>query len=203
MTSRKVRSVYTILLGAGLAAGLGLGLSACGSNTGLELIPEATVSCSTETPSADQQAAGANMLPGRVCGACHRAGGQAQNSPWTLSGTIYASATSNCNDQGLSGIGVDILYGQDDPKGAYRNNELQPGGSLRTNSVGNFYTATRFQPPIRIRIYDPNDPTRQARMVNLVGQDPVTGNLTRVDCNFCHYPGSPNLTGNNGRIYLP
>jgi hypothetical protein len=186
-----------------LLAGLGLGLLACSGNSGLELIPEALVSCSGEETTSDMQDAGKTMLPGRVCGACHRSGGQAQNSPWTLSGTIYREPMAQCNSGGVSGIGIDVLFATDDPNGAFRMNEVQPGGTLRTNDVGNFYTAAKFVAPMRIRVYDPNDVTRAILMQTLVGQDPQTGATTRVDCNFCHYPGSPNLTGNNGHIYLP
>jgi hypothetical protein len=186
-----------------LITGLGLGLLACSGSTGLELIPEAVVSCAAEEPTPEMQNAGSTMLPGRVCGACHRTGGQAMNSPWTLSGTIFNDQNASCNGGGQAGIGVDVLYSADDPNGAYVQNQVQPGGTLRTNDVGNFYTAARFVSPMKIRIYDPNDATRQMFMTTLVGQDPNTGATTRVDCNFCHYPGSPNLIGNNGHVYLP
>lgn len=196
------RSGLMLSLAAGLT--LTLGMASCDRPSGLELIPEAVVSCPTEQPTSDQQSEGTKMLPGRVCGACHRTGGQAANSPWTLSGTVFADVSSPCNTGGVANIGIDILYSQDDPNGGYRMNEVQPSGSLRTNDAGNFYTAAKFVAPMRIRIYDPNNPTRQALMSNLVGQDPSTGAVTRVDCNFCHYPGSPNLPGNTyGRIYLP
>ena len=37
-----------------LAAGLTLGIASCDRPSGLELIPEAVVSCSTEQPTSDQ-----------------------------------------------------------------------------------------------------------------------------------------------------
>lgn len=189
-----------------LAAGLGLGLFACNDPTGLELIPEAIVSCpeyANLTP--DQVMPADTMLPGAVCGACHRTGGQAENSPWTLSGTLFAAVDSAmCAGSGVAGLAIDVLYGQDDPNGTYRMNDLQPNGTLISNSVGNFFTAAKYVAPMHLRVYDPNDPTHQALMTTLVGQDPNTGATTRVDCNFCHYPGSPNLPGSTyGRIYLP
>jgi hypothetical protein len=200
MTSRRGLKVS-------LAVGLGLGLAACSNPTGLELIPEAVVSCPEYgSLPPDQVMPQANMLPGAVCGACHRTGGQAQNSPWTLSGTIFPAAmTSMCGGNSLPmQLAIDVLYGEDDPNGTYRANMVQPNGTLVTNSVGNFYTAAKFVAPIAIRLYDPANPTHQTLMQTLVGQDPNTGATTRVDCNFCHYPGSPNLPGNTyGRIYLP
>lgn len=199
MTAQRGHRVKTL----SLFAGLGLGLLACSGNSGLELIPEALVSCNGEETTSDQSVADKTMLPGRVCGACHRTGGQAMNSPWTLSGTIYRDAMAACNSGGVPNIGIDILFAQDDPNGGYRMNEVQPSGTLRTNAAGNFYTSAKFVAPMRIRVYDPNDATRAILMQTLVGQDPQTGATTRVDCNFCHYPGSPNLIGNNGRIYLP
>jgi len=199
MTSpmRRIEMVFSV------SVGLSLGLAACSDPTGLELIDEAKVSCAAEDATPEMQAASPTMLPGRACGACHRAGGQAQNSPWTVSGTVYATATSPCNGGGLANMGVDILYAQDDPNGGYHMNDLQPNGRLRTNAVGNFYTAAKFVAPMRIRVYDPANSSRQVLMKMAVGQDLSTGAAVRVDCNSCHYPGSPRLSGNNGRIYLP
>lgn len=199
MTSQRGHRVKTL----SLFAGLGLGLLACNGNDSLLVIPEAVISCPGEETPQDKSVADKTMLPGRVCGACHRTGGQAMNSPWTLSGTIYPDAMALCDSGGVPNIGIDVLFAQDDPNGGYRMNEVQPSGTLRTNSAGNFYTSAKFVAPMRIRVYDPNDATRAILMQTLVGQDPQTGATTRVDCNFCHYPGSPNLIGNNGRIYLP
>jgi hypothetical protein len=158
-----------------------------------------------EEPTEAMKLAGAAMLPGRVCGACHRTGGQAQNSPWTVSGTVFKGANSSCNStEGLPGVFVEILYGQDDPMGSYRAGALQPNGRLKTNSGGNFYTAQKFVAPIRARICestgaDCSSATRVATMTLKVGADPVTGATQRVDCNLCHYASGQALT----RIYLP
>ncbi len=182
-----------------------LGLSACSDPTGLELIPAATVSCEGEEPLSAQKQASASMLPGRVCGACHRAGGQAANSPWTISGTVYGSKDGPCNSGGLPGITVEIVYAKDDPKGLYRVDELQDGGLLKTNESGNFYSTRRFVSPMKIRIFEGTrtNPGRQAQMIKLVGVD-ENGAPTTVDCNACHYPNSPQLPGSSyGRIFLP
>lgn len=183
---------------------LALGLSACSDPTGLELIPTATVSCEGEEPLSAQKQASASMLPGRVCGACHRAGGQAANSPWTLSGTIYGTKDGACNSGGLAGITVEVTYAKDDPKGQYVVDQIQPGGVIKSNESGNFYSTQRFVSPMKVRIYEgtPENPMRQAQMIKLVGVDD-NGAPTTVDCNACHYPNSPQLPGNTyGRIFL-
>lgn len=191
------------MLGLGaLGLLLALGTASCSQSDGLELIPEAVVSCAGEDPTEEMRVAGATMLPGRVCGACHRTGGPAQNSPWTLSGTVYNSVSSPCNSDFRPDVTVEILYARDSPTGIYRKNEVQPGGRLKTNASGNFYTSARFIGPMKIRVLegDPDNPTKQQIMATEVGYDENTGLTTRVDCNYCHYQGGPN--GSPGRIYI-
>ena len=189
-------------LGLGLAL---LGTSACGDTDGLTVPAEAQASCQGEDPTDAMTMATATMLPGRVCGACHSTGGQAKNSPWTVSGTLFANKTSGCNSgEGLPNMVVEILYGQDDPQGAYKYGQVQPKGRLTTNSVGNFYTATKFTAPMIARVCETTGPDcstakRVQTMIQKVGQDPATGATVRVDCNLCHYAGGQALT----RIYLP
>ena len=175
-----------LALGAACLALVGIG--GCNNPTGLELTPEALASCPGEDTSEAQTAAGPSMLPGRVCGACHRSGGQAQNSPWTLAGTIYADGSAKCNSPGLAGASIQILYTADDPMGRYRKNDVQPGGTLTSNEVGNFYSSGFFVTPLRIRVFTgPSDqPTKEMYMTTLVGLDPATNQSVRVDCNTCH-----------------
>lgn len=184
-----------------------LATGACSTSNGLDLVPEAQASCTGEEPSEASRQAGATMLPGYVCGACHRTGGQATNSPWTLSGTIYGAPSGPCSSSGLKDVTVEILYAENDPDGAYRANDVQPNGRIVTNDVGNFYSTGRFVTPFRVRVFqgNPENPTKQRLMQTAVGRDPNTGASVRVDCNFCHYPGSSYLTGfgpGYGRIYL-
>ncbi len=177
-----------------------LGVGACSNPTGLELTAEAIASCSGEEPTDEMKVAAETMLPGRVCGACHRSGGQATNSPWTLAGTLYADPSSPCNTGGIAKATVQILYTADDPMGSYKKNAVQTGGTLLTNDVGNFYTSAQFVSPMRIRVFTgPSDnPLKEMYMTTLVGRDPVTNQSVRVDCNFCHYAG-----GQAGsRLYL-
>ncbi len=128
------------------------------------------------------------MLPGRVCGACHRSGGQAQNSPWTLAGTIYPDGAAKCNSAGLAGATIQVLYTADDPMGRYRKNDVQPGGNIKSNEAGNFYSTGFFVTPMRIRVFTGTSdlPTKEMFMTTLVGLDPATNQSVRVDCNTCH-----------------
>src|SRR5688572_27085544 len=104
-----------------------------------------------------------NMLPGRDCGSCHRAGGQATNSPFTIAGTVFTDLNSPCNPGGVMNVFVEILDEQ---------SSLQENGLLRSNGVGNFYTSFRYTTPMRIRVreYMDNDPK--------LGKDMVTGKPT-------------------------
>ena len=109
-----------------------------------------------------------------------------------------------CNSGGVSGVTVEITYAQDDPKGRYLVDEVQPGGLLKTNDAGNFYSAARFVSPMKVRIYSgtPQNPGKQAQMTKFVGVD-ASGAAITVDRNACHYPNSPDLPGTDyGRIFL-
>jgi hypothetical protein len=210
MSSRSVFSLVCrhahVALGAACLAVLGLG--ACDNPTGLQVTAEAAISCPNETPVVGDTAPnGTTMLPGRVCGACHRTGGQAQNSPWTLAGTIYTDPMSTCNTGGLAGVTIEVLYTSDDPMGRYKANQVQPGGTLMSNEVGNFYSSGLFVSPMRIHIYTgpASLPTKEMYMTTLVGRDPVTNQSVRVDCNACHFAGAQagnGITPAGGHIYL-
>lgn len=180
-----------------------LSASRCAGPNRAEPIPEAAAGC--EDPGPDQRTTQANMLPGRVCGACHKTGGQATNSPWTISGTIYGDPKSSCNSGGLAGVNVEISYAVSDPNGQYRGGEIQPGGLLVTNSVGNFHTAARFVPPIKIRIYtgDTKNPDKFKSMSLQLGTNTPGGQPVKIDCATCHQlNGGTGVNGTEGRIYL-
>lgn len=190
----------------GLTLGLALvGLGACDNPDGLTVTAAAQASCTGEEPTEEMKKPGSTMLPGRVCGACHSSGGQAQNSAWTLSGTVYLSKQSKCNsNETRPPMLVEILFGQDDPKGVYKYGEVQPKGRLRPNSVGNFFSADKFIAPLVARVCetsgaDCSGATNVQTMTMKVGLDPKTQTFVRVDCNLCHYPGGQA----GGRIYLP
>lgn len=170
------------------AALMSLGLATCGPPDGadLEAVPEAKAGCEPATE--PLLATNENMLPGRVCTGCHRAGGQALNSPWTVSGTIFKDKNSPCNQGGLAGYVVEIL----DMNGA-----LQPQGRIKVNGVGNFWSAARFVTPLKVRIYKESAPDKKTEMQTPLGRG-SEGNL-KVSCNDCHqFPGRE---GAPGRIY--
>ena len=203
MSSHRGREPRLLRLALGLGLSV-LGIGACSNEDGLTVTPEAQVSCAGEEPSEEMKKAGPTMLPGRVCGACHRAGGQALNSPWQVSGTVYRSKTSACNaTETRPPMIVEILYGQHDPKGAYRYGEVQPNGRMRPNSVGNFYSSNKFVAPLVARVCessgaDCSGATNVQTMTMKVGLDPNSNTFVRVDCNLCHYSGGQA----GGRIYL-
>lgn len=152
----------------------------------LEAVPEAKAGC--EVASEANKLTNQTMLPGRVCTGCHKAGGQATNSPFTISGTIFSAKNSPCNGGGLANYVVEILN---------EMGEVQPNGTLRTNGVGNFYSAFRYTTPMKVRIYNANTPDKKVDMQTPIGRG-ATGNL-RVSCNECHqFPG---IEGAPGRIY--
>ena len=135
------------LLGAGLLlAASPLGWLSCSLPNGADLDaadrerPGAKAGCEEATPALLNT--NQNMVPGRDCAACHRAGGQATNSPFTLAGTLFADLNAPCNPGGVQNAYIEVLDGEDD---------LQPNGLLRTNGVGNFYTTARYDPPIKVR----------------------------------------------------
>ncbi len=170
-------------------APLGLaGLLGCGQPNGADLnaVPQAKAGCEDITDALT--ATTVDMMPGRDCGACHHAGGQATNSPWTVSGTIFAKPDSPCNTGGLANWVVQIK----DSKG----NTQQ----LTTSTTGNFYTTTHFIDPLSISMWDSKAPSQVYQMQTLVGLDP--NNPTKsvlVNCNGCHQ--RPPQQGAPGRVY--
>lgn len=211
MTSRSSLSLRH--RGAGILLGvLSLGWLSCTPPDGADLEaaereqPGTKAGCEEATP--QLLATNQNMLPGRDCGSCHRAGGQAANSPFTVAGTVFSAKNAPCNPGGVANVYVEIL----DDKG-----DLQEQGSLRTNGVGNFYSAARYTTPLQVRVrqYDADGPKlskdpmsgkqvptgvilKEAVMMTKQGRG-SEGNVA-VNCATCHqFPG---LIKAEGRIYL-
>jgi cytochrome c553 len=161
-------------------ASLALALAACGNPGGGKTVDElaAGAAANCEPSTTALKATGENMLPGRICGNCHRAGGQAANFPWTVSGTIYGSTSASCNTGGLAGVKVEIF------EGASMNAKL----TLTTNSAGSFYSSQAVTFPIRARV------SKDGKTQEMFGQM-ATGN-----CASCHQ--NPGLSGAPGRIFL-
>src|SRR5689334_18998851 len=94
------------LRGAGvLLAMLSLGALGCPPPDGADLeaaeqaMPGTKAGCEEATPQLLNT--NENMLPGRDCGGCHRAGGQATNSPFTIAGTVFTDLNAACNGGGM------------------------------------------------------------------------------------------------------
>ena len=130
-----------------------------------------------EAATSEQLAEGATMLPGRACMNCHKAGGQAAEHPFSVAGTVYSSATANCNSGGVSGATVEILK---------MDGSVQL--TLTTNAVGNFYS------------HDPVTFPLKARVKMGTKTQEMSGAQASGNCAQCH--AKPGLSGAPGRIYL-
>lgn len=186
------------LLSAVLLAAAALGPWGCGPPDGAEITPEVVAGC--EDASEDLRKTNQFMLPGRVCEGCHRAGGQAANSPFTLSGTVFASKSSGCNNGGLDGKAMNLFVEVQDEKGV-----TQPNGVIPVNAKGNFYTAFSFKPPLKIVMYQKDPATgmkmKETVMNTLVGYGVAGSGGSAVGCATCHQ--NPGMKGAPGRVYFP
>jgi hypothetical protein len=108
------------------------------------------------------------MRPGEDCNSCHSRpaprGIWAGNAPvFGAAGTLFADPRA---ERGLAGATVEVT---------------DSGGkkvSMTTNEVGNFYTATRLAPPLRVRV------SSGAQTIT------VDNDMASGDCNACHTPTS-------------
>lgn len=142
------------------------GIVACGSDEGPSKV------------AVDRNATGPLMRSGENCLSCHRAGGQAQSKPWSAAGTVFNRADSPLDD-GVEGATIVITDGAGTVE------------KLTTNAVGNFYTATPFQKPLRMAIEFQG---KRAEMPIPLQADGA--------CNGCHsYPDF--IGGAIGRIRVP
>ena len=173
-----------------------LGLPSCGPPDGAEVTPEVVAGCEEATD--DLRKTNENMLPGRVCEGCHRAGGQAANSPFTVSGTVFAAQNSGCNAGGVKGRDLNLYVEVQDAMGA-----TQPNGVIPVNNKGNFYSAFGYKPPMKIVMYQ-LDAMQQKKnvteMSTLVGYAPDSMVQQPVGCATCHQ--LPGQKGAPGRVYF-
>ena len=146
----------------------------CGSEVNLNAVPLAVTGC--EAPTEELLVPQAPMLPGRDCLACHVAGSQAGDLPWTAGGTVYASGSSTCNTGGLEGVKVELA---DETRKVLI--------TLTTNRAGNFFTAEKL-------LYQ----TMIARVSKDGKVKEMTQPVTTGNCASCHRPGG----AAGGRIYL-
>ena len=169
------RTLSSLVLGSFM--GLVVAASGCGSKID-PAAANATAGCETATDTL--LAEGENMLPGRACINCHKAGGQAPEADvrWTVAGTVYGSANSMCNSGGLAGVKVDIL----------KMDGTTVQFSMQTNASGNFYSLQALEVPFKAR-------------VSMGGKTQMmTGAMATGNCPSCHQ--IPPLTAAPGRIYL-
>lgn len=152
-------------------------LISCGSGGVDPNAANANAGC--ESATADLLTETATMLPGRACQNCHKDGGQAPAADvrWTVSGTVYSSATAACNSGGVAGATVEILTA---------SGSVQ--ATLTTNAAGNFYTTQAVTFPLRARV-------KKGAMTAEMSTPQANGN-----CASCH--AKPGVSGAPGRLYL-
>jgi hypothetical protein len=205
----------------GLLLGAIVPSAGCGQANGAVVTQAVLAGC--ETPAVGTVAqTNQTMLPGTDCGGCHSPDGQATNSPWTVSGTVFSSPTSACGSGGVSGLVVQVLdptfVCKQDSDCGYGNctmgkcvpDVIQANGTLFTNSVGNFWSAASYSTPLTIRVFsttsrvngmpDP-DPTKATKTLVMTTQQGGMGGA-RVDCGVCHSNPPMGLPVPPGRIYF-
>jgi hypothetical protein len=99
------------------------------------------------------------MLPGTDCTACHREGGTASSSAFTVAGTVFEGPACPI---GIAGAVVVVTDSE--------AREL----SLATNEAGNFHTSLPVTPPLRVRVEASGVKTEMASP------------LTTGACGTCH-----------------
>ena len=124
----------------------------------------------------------AAMKPGEDCLRCHQANGRATFPTFSVAGTIFGAADAP-PDEGLSQAEILVT----DATGKQL--------TLRSNGVGNFYTAEPLQPPLQVAAQ-----WGRVRMTML--EPPPSG-----ACNSCHQVPGPQVTAGfaapPGRIFVP
>jgi hypothetical protein len=169
-------------LGGRLDGGTADGATADGGTAdgGPPIVDEtaALAGANCEVATAALRMPGENMLPGRLCGGCHRQGGQAARFPWTISGTVFGSPSSSCNPGGLAGVKVEIFEGT----------SVTPKLTLTTNTAGSFYSADPVAFPIRARL------SKDGKTAEMFGM------MATGACATCHQ--NPGIAGAPGRIFL-
>jgi hypothetical protein len=146
--------------GTGGAQGTGGQLKGTGGAPGTGGATGAGGSAAACIPAASPGSRGMNT--GQACIDCHVAGGRASQLPFTASGTLYDSATSN---KAVSGATVTIT-GNDGKK-----------VTIVTASDGNFYTNSAIAFPASVQVSKCPD--------TVVMSD----TLTNGNCNSCHGSG--------------
>lgn len=116
---------------------------------------------------------------GDDCLSCHKPGGKAQKSLFTLGGTVYRTASDD-PVPGLAGVRL-ALTGAD-------GRRLE----LATNEKGNFWSKEKVAFPVAVEVWREGVDARRG-----VGPGPCAHGA----CNDCH--ARPPKGGAPGRIYAP
>lgn len=116
------------------------------------------------------------MAPGEDCVACHKSGGSAREAPFSVAGTVFASAMADPGS-GLAGVSV-ILTDANDVE-----------TTLVSNAAGNFFTGAALALPLK----------KAAVLRN--GQRTEMASAPEGACNRCHT--QPPTGGASGRIHVP
>lgn len=120
---------------------------------------------------------GPSMRPGSNCLRCHAKDGIASNKPFSFGGTILRARDSEPCD-GVAGVTIRVT----DSEGR--------AVSVVSNVVGNFWSAERLVPPLRVQA------SRDGRTVVMPVETPTGG------CALCHsWPDA--VSGAAGRIRWP
>jgi mono/diheme cytochrome c family protein len=121
------------------------------------------------------------LNPGEDCVACHRAGGKAPRSLFTVSGTVFRSGAGEPRETGAAGVAVVL----DDAAG--RRVELL------SNAAGNFWSREEVLFPVQVSLRGPpGGPVRQG----------PPDRCHHGNCNQCHAYERPGV-GARGRLVRP
>lgn len=113
---------------------------------------------------------GPDHRPGQPCVLCHSSGGPAEDSPFAVGGTIYA--TDQPGSEGAEGLFVQFV----DARGG------APDYAPQTSAAGNFFVAEKDWPqiafPLRVGLYETERGRPIQVMKSLIGRD--------GSCSSCH-----------------
>lgn len=118
---------------------------------------------------------------GEDCVSCHRAGGKAPRSLFTVSGSVFRTAAGEPRETGAGGVAVVL----DDAAG--RTLELA------TNAAGNFWSKEEVLFPVRVTLRTlPGGASREG----------PAETCTHGNCNQCHAYERPGIAA-RGRLVRP
>lgn len=124
---------------------------------------------------------------GEDCLSCHKAGGKAPRSLFTVSGTVFRSASGEPREDGAAGVAVLLA----DAAGRQV--------TLTSNAAGNFWSKEDLRFPVRVTLTLP--PDKVAPGGGAQRQGPADA-CRHGNCNQCHSYEKPGV-GAKGRLVRP